>query len=129
MSKKNILNAINSNEVENWRGLTLKSAKKKSRYLDKNNICLDLEKTKLRNIPILQNGNNISLKPINIKGKKFSLIQTCASDSIFQIFLLALFQSEEFKTIATDLDNTFFKIILDTWNIKKYILFKSNYFI
>lgn len=72
-----------------WKiGLILKSTKKKSRYLDKNNICLDLEKTKLRNIPILQNGNNISLKPINIKGKNLSLIQTCAFDSIFQIFLL-----------------------------------------
>lgn len=113
---KDILNAIDSNE-ENWRGLTLKSARKKSRYLDKSNICLDVEKTKLKNIPILQNGNNISLKPIIIKDKKLSLIQTCAFDSIFQIFLLILFQSQDFKTVATDLDdsNTFFKMILDTF--------------
>ena len=57
------------------------------------------------------------MKPINIKGKKLSLVQTCAFDSIFQIFLLTLFQSEDFKTVATDLsnDNIFFKIILDTF--------------
>lgn len=113
--KKGILNAIDSNEVENWRGLTLKPAKKKSRYLDKSDICLDLEKSKLGNIPILRNESNTDLRPVNIKGKKMSLIQTCSFDSIFQIFLVTLFQSENFKTAVIDLDNkNFFKMISNT---------------
>jgi len=94
ISKNYILYAIDSNEVENWRNLTVKLIFKKSRYLDKNNICLDLEKTKLKDILILRNGNNINFKAINIKGKKISLIQTCVFNSIYQIFLVALFQSE-----------------------------------
>jgi len=118
ISKNDILHAIDSNQVENWRNLTVKSTKKKSRYLDKNNICLDLEETKLKNIPILQNGNNINFKAINIKGKKISLIQTCAFDSIYQIFLVALFQSEDFKTKVIEYSNKnmFFQLIFDTFS-------------
>jgi len=115
--KTDILNAIDSNEVENWRGLSLRSAKKKSRYLEKNNIVFDSKETKLRNIPILLNGNNINLKPINIKGKKMSIIQTCAFDNIFQIFLISLFQSEHFKMAVSNISdsNSFLQIILDTF--------------
>lgn len=115
--KTDILNAIDSNEIEDWRGLSLKSKKKKSRYLETNDIVFDLKETKLRNIPILQNGNNINLKSINIKGKKMSIIQTCAFDSIYQIFLISLLQSENFKTAASDISdrNIFLQIILDSF--------------
>lgn len=66
----------------------------------------------------MRNGNNINLKPINIKGKKFLLIHTCAFDSIFQIFLISLFLSEDFKAKVTDYSNKnmFFKQISDTFS-------------
>ncbi|EZA50282.1 hypothetical protein X777_11293 [Ooceraea biroi] len=57
------------------------------------------------NIPILRNGSNVNLKPVNVKGKKISVIQTCAFDSIFQIFLIMSFQSEDIKAMTTRYSN------------------------
>lgn len=64
----------------------------------------------------MRNGSNINLKSSNIKGKKISLIQTCGFDSLFQIFVIALFQSENFKNTVADLSprNNFFNMILKT---------------
>lgn len=126
--KQDILNAIDSNNIENWRGLALKSTKKKSTYLDKNEMVFDLKETRLKNIPILRNGNNINLKAITIKGKKISVIHTCGFDSIFQTLLIALFQSEHFKTTIVKISdsNLFLQIILDAF---KNGLTKHTYYL
>lgn len=105
----------NLNDVENWRGLAIR--KSKSRYLHKNFQKNEfILHDKLLKIPILSNGNCLKLKAINIKGKKLMLANTCAFDSVFQIFLAAVYDSKAFEDKCNLMaqENLFLQMILDT---------------
>lgn len=115
LSITNTQEMANLNEIENWRGLAKSTSK--SRYLrgtfkDKEFILHE----KLSKVPILSNGNSLYLKPINIKGRKITLANTCAFDSIFQLFLSAVYDSKAFSTICDKLakQNLFFQMIRNT---------------
>lgn len=111
-----ITNKISSlNDVENWRGLAI--PKSKSRYLHKNFQKNEfILHDKLSKIPILSNGNCLKLKAINIKKKKLTLANTCAFDSVFQLFLAAVYDSKTFanKCNLMAKENLFFQMVLDT---------------
>lgn len=58
----------------------------------------------------------MKVKPVNIKRKKVTLANTCAFDSIFQLFLAAIFDSDVFENKCKEMtqENVFFQIIRDT---------------
>jgi len=111
-----ITNKISSlNDVENWRGLII--SKSKSRYLHKNFQKNEfILHDKLSKIPVLSNGNCLKLKAINIKGRKLTLANTCAFDSVFQLFLAAVYDSKPFanKCSLMAKENLFFQMVLNT---------------
>ena len=90
--EKSTPDILASSQIENWRGLAKqKSRKRTAKYLGQNVRAIQdsLSYTKNRNIPILKNGSIISLGPIKLGKQIFSIINTCAFDSIFQIMLAA----------------------------------------
>ncbi|KAB0805433.1 hypothetical protein PPYR_02403 [Photinus pyralis] len=104
----------NLSVVENWRGLA--ESVNKSRYLrasfQENEFLLH---EKLNKIPILNNGNSLKLRAINVKGIKVTLANTCAFDSIFQLFLSAVYDSKELPKACSELkSNLFFEMLLHT---------------
>lgn len=68
---------LTSQTVENWKGLV-----KPEKMIDTSKV------------PILKNGSSHTLKGTTIDSKLVSLINTCAFDSIFQIFLAACIERE-----------------------------------
>lgn len=85
-------------EVENWRGLATKEKKTRSKYLQEDNLqqhCLFNDK--LTKIPIMKNGGNITTKSVKLGAKRISLSNTCAFDSILQLFIVAHFDKNEIK--------------------------------
>ncbi|XP_039307718.1 uncharacterized protein LOC113004773 isoform X2 [Solenopsis invicta] len=88
----NIKNILESRETENWCGLeTTKLNKNKSLYLGKYQHKLrdSLICKKSVRIPILKNGNSLDLKSLHINDGNYTITNTCAFDSIFQILLAA----------------------------------------
>ncbi|CAG9818787.1 unnamed protein product [Phaedon cochleariae] len=82
-------------EIEDWGGLASEAIKNKSRYLRRNpqtydNIILSSENERLTKIPILKNGNNPYLQAVKFKEKEYSFTNTCAFDSLVQIFLVGV---------------------------------------
>lgn len=56
----------------------------------------------------------MSLKPVQIGKNKYSLTNTCAFDSILQLFIAAYFDAESIKNlICTTNDLQFFDLIKD----------------
>lgn len=82
-----------------------------SEYSDTSYILYD----KLSKVPILSNGNCLKLKAINIKRRKLTLANTCAFDSVFQLFLAVVYDSKEFanKCNLMAQTNLFFQMMLD----------------
>ena len=78
----------------------------KGKYLQKGSIQNEflLEKN-LHKIPIIRNGNNISLKPVQIRKNKYSLANTCAFDSILQLFIAAYFDLKSIKNLICTTKN------------------------
>jgi len=104
-------------EVENWRG-QIKSNKNNALYLGKNphKIIDALTCKKTAKIPILKNGHNTSLKSLKIQNENYTIANTCAFDSIFQILLAA---GHDLHHIFQHMDevaerNLFFKLLIHT---------------
>lgn len=57
---------------------------------------------KNRSIPVIKNGNDTSLAPVQLKGKTITLRNTCAFDSILYLVIVA----------ATDFPHLKFKVSL-----------------
>lgn len=95
----------------------------KGRYLQKDSIQNEfLLESNIHKIPIIKNGNSISLKPVRIEKEKYSLKNTCAFDSILQLFIAAYFDKESIKNlICTETDFKFFELIKEmvSYGIKK----------
>lgn len=88
---ENLKDILASREVENWRGLETKSCQTKALYLGQSlhKLIDSLTCKKAVKIPILKNGNSLSLKSLNINDDNYTITNTCAFDSIFQILLAA----------------------------------------
>lgn len=118
---KNVKNILASREVENWRGLeTAKPHKTKALYLGKSQHKLidSLTCKKAVKIPILKNGNNLSLKSLNIKDDNYTITNTCAFDSISQILLAAGHDLNNMQIYMNKIAETdlFFKLIINSIN-------------
>lgn len=105
-----------SREVENWRGKT--DSTKNALYLGRNahKITDALKCKKAAKIPIMKNGNDITLKSLKINNDNYTVVNTCAFDSIFQILLAA---GHDLSHIFTYMEETieinlFFKLIIYT---------------
>lgn len=60
----------------------------------------------------MKNGNDLSLRPVHIGKEKYSLMNTCAFDSILQLFFAAYFDIEIIRDlIFTETDFKFFELI------------------
>ncbi|XP_044760238.1 uncharacterized protein LOC123317695 [Coccinella septempunctata] len=86
-------------EEENWRGLGNKNEMPKSLYLTKNYEVFDAleDFKKVQKIPLIKNGNHPSLRAIDLEGSSYSLRNTCAFDSLVQIFLVGFRDKEEIR--------------------------------
>lgn len=79
-------------EIENWRGLHKERKKQRvAKYLGENRHgiqdALAWSKSKL---PIIKNGNSMTLQVVNIDGTNYITTNTCAFDSLLQNVLVAL---------------------------------------
>lgn len=75
----------------------------------------------------MKNGNNLSLRSVHIGKEKYSLTNTCAFDSILQLFIAAYFDTESIRDfISTDneIDFKFFELIKE---VTSYDIKKSSY--
>jgi len=112
----NIQNIIASREVEDWRGLAItQETQPKGRYLQ--GKCIEneflLEKN-IQKIPIIKNGGNVNIKAVTFGKKKYFFTNTCAFDSILQLFIAAYFDKDNIKElINTESNNIFFKLVND----------------
>lgn len=112
----NVENILASREVEDWRGLVTTQEKKlKGRYLQgtsiQNEFLLDKN---IRKMPIIKNGGNVNIKAVTFGKKKYSFTNTCAFDSILQLFIAAYFDKNNIKNfINNKLNNIFLKLICD----------------
>jgi len=52
---------------------------------------------KIMKIPIMKNGGNITMQSVKLDNKRFSFTNTCAFDSILQLFIAAYFDKDEIK--------------------------------
>lgn len=86
-------------EIEDWRGLASKTSSK-GRYLQRGNVEQDFLLEKLQKVPIIKNSNNISVKVTKIKNQRYSLTNTCAFDSILQLFITAYFDMKCIKDLV-----------------------------
>lgn len=87
-----VKDVLPTREVENWRGLGMTKEKKRSKYLQTDNIENQLLITdKITKIPVMKNGGNITTQSVKMDSKRFSFTNTCAFDSTLQLFLAAYF--------------------------------------
>ena len=104
-STKNARIALN--EVENWRNLGQTKKKSRSVYLTKNHDLIDIiTSSKCRTLPILKNGNDPSLRFVTLRKAKLSLLNTCPLDSLFQIILSGITDSEKLRKFSEDHKST-----------------------
>ena len=108
--KKSTDQITSTRHEENWRGLNENVPEKPNDlYFDNEFLFHD----KLSQVPILKNGSVMKLKPINLDGKKVTLINTCPFDSLFQLMLSTYIDRPLFKAqidvLATE--NHFFQLI------------------
>lgn len=106
-------NIIASREVEDWHGLA--ATESQGRYLQgksiENEFLLDKN---IRKIPIIKNGGNLSIKAVKFGKTKYSFTNTCAFDSILQLFIAAYLDKDKVKDlINNECNNIFFKLICD----------------
>lgn len=100
-------------EVEDWKGLVCGTSSK-GRYLQRGNLEQDFLLNKLQKIPIIKNDGNINVKSVQVGYKKISLTNTCAFDSILQLFISAYFDKKHIKDlIHKENSNIFFKLVLN----------------
>lgn len=114
---KNVKDILASREVENWRGLEKhKCTKSNALYLGKNpcHIINALTCAKAAKIPIIKNGNDLSLKSLKINNDFYTVGNTCAFDSISQILLAAAHDLNHILLHMKEAGETnlFFKLIV-----------------
>lgn len=118
-------------ELENHKGLPLKDItnsnrnKRRNRYLGqskekiKDIFLYEKSKTTKTNIPILKNGNTLTLQFINLEGGRISLKNTCGLDSLFQLYLVTAADYSDFQKYllncysagASDEENIFLDMV------------------
>lgn len=117
---ENIKDILASREVENWRGLERAKPRKTALYLGKSKHKLidSLTCKKTAEIPILKNGNTLSLKSLHINDENYTISNTCAFDSIFQILLAAGHDLNNMQIYMNKVaeTNLFFKLIINSIN-------------
>lgn len=106
---------------ENWKGLG-KPGSPQGLYLGnkKNIIRSALAWENKQNMPILRNGGNIDLQGLKIGNGNYSLRNTCAFDSVFQIILAAAFDDEKLKKAVIQFFNLAFDSRQQKMTLKKY---------
>ncbi|XP_015121480.1 uncharacterized protein LOC107044194 [Diachasma alloeum] len=109
---------IETHCMENWKGQAMKFHQKEIRghFLQKKYSKAILAETKkLAKVPILRTGTDPDLKAVSLNNKKLNLINTCAFDSLFQLFLSVLYDSDKFRERVERLrlGNFFLKMLLD----------------
>lgn len=112
--KRNVQNIIASREVEDWHGLAItQETQPRGRYLQGKSIKNEflLEKN-IHKIPIIKNGGNINIKAVSFDKKNYSFTNTCAFDSILQLFIAAYLDKDSIKEfINTESSNSLLKLI------------------
>jgi hypothetical protein len=68
--------------VEDWSGLATSVTQSTGRYLQKTIQNEFLLEKNIHKVPIIKNGNNVSIKAITLGKKRYSFTNTCAFDSI-----------------------------------------------
>lgn len=97
----NLSKLLVTRQIENWRGLIKPSKEANVK------------------IPILKNGNFLTLKGVTIRSETYSLSNTCAFDSIFQLFLAACVDHDNlFQSINQSENIEFFKMIISNASCK-----------
>jgi len=97
---RNVQNIIASREVEDWHGLTTVESQSRGRYLQEKNVENEfLLDKKIHKIPIIRNGGNVNLKAVTFGKKRYSFTNTCAFDSILQLFIAAYFETRQNQRI------------------------------
>lgn len=107
-----------SKEIENWCGLASSKAQlRKGKYLQglqsiDNEFLIE---NSIRKVPIIKNGGNIIIKEVAFGNKKYSFTNTCAFDSILQLFVTAYFDKNGIKELIDRelINNIFFKLVAD----------------
>ncbi|XP_054737986.1 uncharacterized protein LOC129244390 [Anastrepha obliqua] len=123
MSKEEIENILASRTYENWYGLVAKEEKKKiavekKRQVETQSLYLQPNFTEnqlllhqsLKRFPVLKNGNSCTA-PVPVDGKATVLSNTCAFDSIAQIFTVACFDDADFMECCKKSKLIFFDLI------------------
>lgn len=126
---QNMKDILASREVENWRGLIKNANKNDNLYLRKSphRIIDAFTCKKAPKIPIIKNGNNLSLKSLNIQNDNYIVANTCAFDSICQILFAArhdlqnIFQYME----RAEETNLLFKLIIYVVKNKLAVMFTT----
>lgn len=122
--KKIINDILPTREIENWRGLAITKEKKtRNKYLQTDNLENQFVfHDKITKVPIMKNGGNITIQSVKLGNKRISLTNTCAFDSLLQLFIVAYFNRDEIKNfISLNNSNTLFQLVLNiaTYGIKK----------
>ncbi|CAG9820343.1 unnamed protein product [Phaedon cochleariae] len=100
----NLKQVLDLREFENWRNKgeennniqQRQNRKRKSLYLGNNKTAIKdkISHEKHASIPMLKNANSMDLASIKVDGKKVTLTNTCAFDSIFHLLLTATYDFE-----------------------------------
>lgn len=105
--------------MENWGGQAKKFHDKEIRGLYLQMIypkqMFNETKKKLSKIPILKAGTQNDLKALSYDDRKINLINTCAFDCVFQLFLCLLYDSDNVHDTAKSLifKCPFLKMLVD----------------
>lgn len=107
-----------ADDTENWRDEALNFKKRAWRsYLESQPEILNAHMSSKKSLPIgiLKNGSRYTeLKSLTINDKKFILSNTCAFDSISQVFVAVVNDSKTYKTdFEFKKSNLFKKFIVD----------------
>jgi len=97
----NLQDIIATKEVEDWRGLVRADTQSKGDYLQKDTVQNEfLLDSNIYKMLIMRNESNLSLRPVKIGKDRYSLTNTCAFDSILQLFIAAYFDTETINLLV-----------------------------
>ncbi len=101
---------------ENWRGMAdkIKPIKKRKSYRDMDPSILyvpEKRKSIKKIVGLLKNGNCDTLGTVKIEGKYFTLLNTCAFDTVAQILFVSYADSIEYATFVDSAEKEFFQLI------------------
>lgn len=87
-------------KIINWRRLNNEKKIRTAKYLGQNQHSIQdsLAWSKSTKLPIIKNGSTMKLQAVCIEGTNYSLMNTCAFDSLLQIVLVTLSDYKHFAT-------------------------------